>query len=165
MANPQSNSPFERLRQKPDFAAFKGNVGQPLSKEDLSYVAKIQEHPRRVRELNEDGWQILSNLDDPSLASGQYTLVSADQLPPRARQAIKLRFEILDRDGYRCVMCGTTAGRAEGYRYITFVQSPPEGTTRNRICGRCAMDATRVSTPSEYVTRTTSCSGPSLRCR
>jgi hypothetical protein len=89
---------------------LQANVGTPLSKDELQYVARIHEHARRIRELSEDGWQIESNLDLPSLAPGQYVLVSAAQLAPRARQAIKLRYQILDRDGYRCLSCGANQG-------------------------------------------------------
>jgi len=91
--------------------AFKATVGQPLDKEELRYVARIQEHPRRIRELVESGWQIESNLDRPEFAPGQYVMISSDQLPPRARQAVKLRFEILERDSFACVVCGTKAGQ------------------------------------------------------
>lgn len=86
------------------------SVGQPLSKDELQYVAKKQEYPRRIRELVEEGWQIESNLDRPELASGQYVLVSQQLLPARARQAIKLRYQILDRDNNRCRSCGATPG-------------------------------------------------------
>jgi len=75
-------------------------------KEQLSYVAKISEWPRRVRELAEEGWQIVSSIDDPALAPGEYRLASFEQLEPRAREAIKLRHRILDRDGYCCTACG-----------------------------------------------------------
>lgn len=95
-------------------AYFLENVQVPVAKDELQYVARIQEHPRRVRELTEEGWQIESNLDRPELDPGQYLMVSSAQLPPRARRAIKLRYEIFDRDGYRCLSCGATRG--EGRR-------------------------------------------------
>ena len=84
--------------------------GQVASKDEVAYVAKIADYPRRVRELVEDGWQISSNLDDADLRPGEYMLTSETRLPPRARQAIKQRFEILERDGYRCRACGSSAG-------------------------------------------------------
>lgn len=71
-------------------------------KDQLAYVMKIASWPRRLRELDEEGWRIVSNVDDPTLAPGTYRLQSLDQRPPRVRQAIKLRHEILERDGYRC---------------------------------------------------------------
>jgi hypothetical protein len=78
-----------------------------VDKERLAYVAKIQEWPRRMRELDEEGWRIISNVDDPALAPGSYYLESLTQRPPRARQAIKQRHAILERDGKRCRDCGS----------------------------------------------------------
>jgi hypothetical protein len=80
-------------------------------KEQLAYVMKIPSWPRRLRELNEEGWRIISNVDDASLAAGSYRLESLDQRPPRARQAIKLRHRILDRDNYKCVEDGATPAK------------------------------------------------------
>ncbi|MFE9552709.1 HNH endonuclease [Streptomyces sp. NPDC006703] len=77
-----------------------------VDKERLAYVAKIQEWPRRMRELDEEGWKIVSNVDDPSLAPGSYYLEDLIQRPPRVRQAIKQRHAILERDGKRCQDCG-----------------------------------------------------------
>jgi hypothetical protein len=91
-------------------AYFRANTGKTVSKDELRYVSRIQEHPRRVRELAEAGWQIDSNLDRTDLRSGEYVMVAGDQLPAKAREHIKLRFEILDRDDFRCQVCGTQAG-------------------------------------------------------
>uniref|UniRef100_UPI003C7D46BA HNH endonuclease n=1 Tax=unclassified Streptomyces TaxID=2593676 RepID=UPI003C7D46BA len=77
-------------------------------KEQLAYVAKIQEWPRRLRELEEEGWQIVSNVDDPSLPPGSYRLSTLEMRPPRVRKAIKLRYKILDRDNRTCQDCGRT---------------------------------------------------------
>ncbi|WP_411076864.1 HNH endonuclease [Streptomyces sp. cmx-10-25] len=77
-----------------------------VDKERLSYVSKIQEWPRRMRELEEEGWKIVSNVDDPSLAPGSYYLKDLTRRPPRVRQAIKQRHAILERDGKRCRDCG-----------------------------------------------------------
>ncbi|MFF0725165.1 HNH endonuclease [Streptomyces sp. NPDC004134] len=81
---------------------------RPADKEQLAYVAKIQEWPRRMRELEEEGWQIVSNVDDPSLPAGSYRLPTLDKRPPRVREAIKLRYQILDRDDRTCQDCGAT---------------------------------------------------------
>lgn len=80
-------------------------------KDQLNYVMKIPSGPRRLRELEEEGWRIISNVDDPTLAPGSYRLESLVRRPPRVRQAIKLRHEILDRDMYRCQDCGRTPDR------------------------------------------------------
>lgn len=78
------------------------------SKEDLAYVAGIQEWPRRMRELEEAGWPIVSSSDDPTLRPGTYRLDSTDQGPKRQRKAIAQRHSILQRDGWTCQMCGAT---------------------------------------------------------
>lgn len=85
---------------------------RPADKEQLAYVAKIQEWPRRLRELEEEGWQIVSNVDDPTLPPGSYRLPTLEKRPPRVREAIKLRYKILDRDKGACQDCGRTP--AEG---------------------------------------------------
>ncbi|WP_431035995.1 HNH endonuclease [Streptomyces sp. P6-2-1] len=82
------------------------------TKEQLAHVANIQEWPRRLRELEEEGWQIHSNVDDPSLAPGSYRLHTLTKRPPRVREAIKLRYRILDRDERVCRDCGS--GPAQG---------------------------------------------------
>jgi HNH endonuclease len=89
---------------------FQANIGEPISKDELRYVSKIHAGPRRVRELEEAGWQIQSNLDRPELRPGEYMMIAAHQLPAKAREHIKLRFQILDRDNFRCVIDGAVAG-------------------------------------------------------
>ncbi|MFD4723055.1 HNH endonuclease [Streptomyces sp. NPDC058423] len=84
---------------------------RPADKEQLAYVAKIQEWPRRMRELEEEGWQIISNVDDPTLPPGSYRLETLEKRPPRVRQAIKLRYEILERDKKTCQDCGRIPGQ------------------------------------------------------
>ncbi|CAL9457470.1 hypothetical protein SUDANB171_02551 [Streptomyces sp. enrichment culture] len=81
---------------------------RPADKEQLAYVAKIHEWPRRLRELEEEGWQIDSNVDDPSLPPGSYRLATLERRPPRVRKSIKLRYRILDRDDRTCQDCGRT---------------------------------------------------------
>lgn len=107
-----------RIRRSPGSARDRileyllANVGRSVAKDELQYVARIQEHPRRVRELVEAGWQIESNLDRPSLRSGEYRLATAERLAPKVRGHIKLRFEIMERDHWRCRMCFERGGRA-----------------------------------------------------
>ncbi|MFD7837780.1 HNH endonuclease [Streptomyces sp. NPDC059761] len=81
-------------------------------KEQLAYVSQIKEFPRRIRELEEEGWQIDSNVDDPSLPPGSYRMPTLEKRPPRVREAIKLRYKILERDGKKCQDCGSSP--AEG---------------------------------------------------
>lgn len=80
-------------------------------KKQLAYVANIQEWPRRMRELEEEGHQIVSAVDDPTLAPGEYRLAGLDLLPPRKRQAIKIRQRVMARDKFECKDCGWAPGR------------------------------------------------------
>ena len=145
----QSGSGKARL-----LAYFLDNVLVPVAKDELRYVAKLQEHPRRIRELVEESWQIESNLDRPTLEPGQYVMLDPGQLPPRARKAIKLRFEILDRDGHKCLSCGARPG--DGRRLqVHHTQPVAEGGDNapgnlETLCddchaGRHATSATRMS--------------------
>jgi hypothetical protein len=86
------------------------------SKEDLQYVARINEWPRRMRELEEAGWSIVSSVDDSSLPPGSYRLESPEQGPPRERHAIKQRHEILKRDDWTCQSCGASPRITAGTR-------------------------------------------------
>lgn len=80
---------------------------EAASKEDLAYVARIQEWPRRMREMEEAGWSVVSSNDDPSIPVGSYRLDSITQGPPRRREAIRRRHTILERDNWTCSSCGS----------------------------------------------------------
>jgi hypothetical protein len=80
----------------------------PADKEQLAYVMKIKSYARRIRELDEEGWQVESNIDNAALPAGSYRLVSFERRPPRVRRAVKLRHRILGRDGWRCQDCRRT---------------------------------------------------------
>jgi hypothetical protein len=84
---------------------------QAANQDELSYVAKINAWQRRMRELDEEGWDIRSNVDEPNLKPGTYRLATLTQRPPRARQAIRLRHEVLDRDDTTCQRCGAQPGQ------------------------------------------------------
>lgn len=107
---------LNRIRRQPGGARERilqlllESVGQVVSMDEIAYVSKIREAPRRIRELEEAGYQIQSSMDDPTLKGGERKLVSTEKLPPRQREAIKRRYEILDRDGRRCRDCGGVPG-------------------------------------------------------
>jgi hypothetical protein len=86
------------------------------SKEDLAYVARGQEWPRRMRELEEEGWDIISSVDDPTLRQGSYRLGSLERGVRRERQTIKQRTRILARDDFRCRDCGASTLSDRGTR-------------------------------------------------
>lgn len=61
---------------------LQANVGQTVTKSDLSGVAGISEWARRVRELREDeGWLIHTATTNPSMTPGEYRLVAAEPQP------------------------------------------------------------------------------------
>lgn len=83
---------------------------EAADQEQLTHVAKITSWQRRIRELEEEGWDVRSNIDEPSLPPGTYRMASVVQGPARARQAIRLRYEVLERDEFTCHDCGAARG-------------------------------------------------------
>lgn len=92
-------------------ALLEALVGEVVSRDDLDYVAQIKEGIRRVRELrDEEGWPIDSHIDDPTLRSGEYRLLSID--PADRRDPLQrlypddVRQRVFARDNYTCAECG-----------------------------------------------------------
>jgi len=92
------------------------HIGQVISSIQLRDAAgtDVSEWARRVRELREQGWPILTHNDSVELTPGQYLLKEkppAKALVGFARGiSAKLRAEVLDRNGFTCQMCGLTPG-------------------------------------------------------
>ena len=92
-------------------------IGQRFSTRELRNVLGIaHEHfQRRQRELRELGWTYLSAKEDPSLGE-ECELLGYGWWPgegPRPRKSTissKLRRQVFERDGSRCVICGRAAG-------------------------------------------------------
>jgi len=103
----------ERIRQ-----FFLANIGKVVTSLQIRDAAglSVSEWARRVRELREVGWPILTNNDSANLKPGQYLL---ERMPPESAltfsRAIsaKLRAEVLDRNGSTCQMCGATPGEID----------------------------------------------------
>jgi 5-methylcytosine-specific restriction endonuclease McrA len=103
------------------FAYLRANVGQPVTMDDLRYVANVHEVGRRVRELRtEHGYVITTNVDRTDLRPGEYVLETLDPLPPNERLYADQRTRILERDGYRCRRCGWGVGDppTHGKRFV-----------------------------------------------
>jgi hypothetical protein len=83
---------------------------RPADQDQLGYVANIKSWQRRMRELDEEGWEIRSNIDEPDLRPGGYRLASLTMRPARQRKAIKLRWQILERDEFKCHDCSRQRG-------------------------------------------------------
>jgi 5-methylcytosine-specific restriction endonuclease McrA len=77
-----------------------------VHRDDLDYVAKIGSRGRRKRNLDEEGWRIGTHDNDPSIESGYYRLESLEKGPPRAREHLKLRQEVLRAANFECAQCG-----------------------------------------------------------
>lgn len=88
---------------------LRANVGEPLTGEELRYVARDKtEWARRARELRtEHGWPVVTRCTGrPDLPVGTY-LLEADRQSPKHDRSISdaLRGEVLRRDGYTCCQC------------------------------------------------------------
>ncbi len=84
------------------------NVSQPITGEQLAYVARVREVGRRTRELRtEYGYRVVTRFSGrPDLAGGVYVLESLDQLPPHDRHIPDATYDqVLRRDGSRCRKC------------------------------------------------------------
>jgi 5-methylcytosine-specific restriction endonuclease McrA len=116
---------LSRIRREPGsgesriLALLQESYPEAVSREDLDYVAQIRSRDRRKRDLEEAGWRISSYEDDPSLPTGHYRLDTLEKGPPRAREHIKLRQEILQSADFTCKQCGARPG--PGKRVILHV--------------------------------------------
>src|SRR5438128_11464476 len=63
------------------------NVGAVVTTEQIRAVARINDYARRIRELRrEEGMQIDSHRDDPSLKPGHYRLTTLDPAEERVEK-------------------------------------------------------------------------------
>ncbi|HET6507113.1 MAG TPA: HNH endonuclease signature motif containing protein [Baekduia sp.] len=104
---------------------LEATVGTVVTRKQIDLVAKIAEGSRRVRELrDEHGWPILSHVDDPTLAPGEYRLLSTD--PADRRDASQrmypedLRHRVFVRDAYTCQICRRDRAKAEAAGDLRF---------------------------------------------
>jgi len=109
----QKGSAFDRVA-----ALLDSSVREVVTREQLDYVGRARESIRRVRELrDEHGWPIDSYVDDPTLSSGEYRLISND--PDDRRDPLQrlypeeLRQKVFERDNYTCQICGRDRQKAE----------------------------------------------------
>jgi 5-methylcytosine-specific restriction endonuclease McrA len=91
------------------------NVGKVVTSLEIRDAAglSVSEWARRLRELREAGWPILTNNDTTKLKPGEYVL---ERIPPANAITFsrpisaKLRAQVLDRNGFTCQMCGLSPG-------------------------------------------------------
>jgi hypothetical protein len=98
---------------------FLSKIGEVVTSIEIRDAAgaDVSEWARRLRELRASGWKILSDKDDSTLSPGQYRM---DEMPvenPHVKFerpiSAKLRAQVLDRNGFTCVMCGATPGEID----------------------------------------------------
>lgn len=85
---------------------LKNHLGEWVHNQELRRASGLNDTPRTIRLLRQQGWQIEVRGD------GYNRLIAPDKKEPRgARKAIteKLRFQVLTRDGFRCKVCGRDA--------------------------------------------------------
>jgi 5-methylcytosine-specific restriction endonuclease McrA len=82
---------------------LKQHVGEWIHNQEFRQISGLNDVPRVIRALRQEGWQIEVRGD------GYVRLSSLEKGEPRGeRKTIsrKLRFQILQRDGFRCRACG-----------------------------------------------------------
>ena len=92
---------------------LKAYVTEPVTKEQLAYVAPNRDF-RRARELRtEEGWRVVTRQSGrPDLPAGVYVLESTEQLPPHDRNIPDATYEaVLQRDEQRCRYCGWSVSK------------------------------------------------------
>ncbi|MEO5643185.1 MAG: HNH endonuclease [Bacteroidia bacterium] len=98
---------------------FLANFGRVIESNELLVASgNAMQYSRRLRELREEeGWKILSHLDNSNLKPGQYLLLEKPNINDSKGLSrgisSKLRAEVLDRDGFTCQMCGLTPGNVD----------------------------------------------------
>jgi hypothetical protein len=142
---------------------FLKNVGNIVSTDAISKVARIHDYQRRIRELrNEEGLQILSHKDRHDLKPGQYVLETKKQLPVIGRGiSHQLRTEIMERNGFTCQICGSTANDPDTFNpsrklrlHIDHVRPVSQGGTNDRenlrvLCSACNEGKSNLQPASE----------------
>lgn len=88
---------------------LKYRLRKPVPRAEIAYVAGIREAQRRLRELDEKGWQIRSERQDASLHRGAYMLASLRRAKSQFRVPLKAREAYL-RKHPSCSRCGAKKG-------------------------------------------------------
>jgi hypothetical protein len=85
------------------------SVGQIVTTEEIAYVARIADYPRRIRELRtEEGFGISTCFNGrPDLRPGEYVLESTERVaePHDRHIPIDVEREVFERDHNQCINC------------------------------------------------------------
>lgn len=137
---------------------LRGRVGEVVSSAEIQEAADgVAEWARRVRELRQDeGWNISSHKDRDDLRPGQYIL---EEPPPEHYKVARpisqrLRAQVLERNGYTCMMCGIGAGEFDetgrkATLHIGHIQDRSHGgkdelSNLHALCNRCNQGAKNI---------------------
>jgi hypothetical protein len=97
------------------------NVGQIVTTEEVAYVARIGDYPRRIRELRtEEGFAISTCFNGrPDLRPGEYVLESFERVaePHDRHIPIDVEREVFNLDNNQCVNC-------EWHRALWTIEDP-----------------------------------------
>lgn len=92
------------------------------------YLATAENLSRRLRELRELGWAFAAYRSDPTLEANQYRLLSKGWHPSQAKPQGRVsptalqRRQVFDRDNFRCVICGISAGEEYSEKTLGFAR-------------------------------------------
>ena len=89
-------------------AHFKKNIGTKIPNSELAKIAQVSDWPRVCRTLRQEGW-LLEHIQE---GNSRFYILHSDKKGKgnkRVHISSKLRYEIMRRDGHRCVQCGKSA--------------------------------------------------------
>jgi hypothetical protein len=161
-----------RIRRMPGgakgriLAYFKENVLRIVTTEEIRYVAKSNEFPRRIRELRtEEGFAIATFYTGrPDLRQGEYVLLDVDRVaePHDRRIPVEVQQTVYERDNNACRLCrwnpgDWTSGDPRILELHHFVEHAQGGTNTVEnllvLCSKChdEVHAGRMNAPKGQV--------------
>ena len=161
-ANTCNAASMKKISTKEKIRRFlRGRVGRIVTNKEIDDATSgATEWARRLRELRSDeGWKIKSHVDRADLKPGQYIL---EEEPPTAedykfvrQMSARLRAQVLERNGYTCMMCGIGAGEkdATGRKAVLHVGhivdkshgGKDELSNLRALCSQCNQGAKNVA--------------------
>jgi 5-methylcytosine-specific restriction endonuclease McrA len=107
---------------------FKTHLGEWIHNQELRNLSGLNDVPRTIRLLRQEGWQINIRGD------GHVMLISLEKVEARGlRKAIseRVRYEVFSRDDSRCQSCGR--GVADGIKLVVDHMLPVDWGGTNEI--------------------------------